>query len=63
MIIEEETKLVISQANVVKEDLDQLLMYLGANGDVNAIARKMDELGRNIADLYNNIHDWYDKRR
>ena len=57
LIAEEAKKAVISQANIVKQDIDQLLMYLGANRDVNTIAQKMDQLGQNIADLYTYIHN------
>lgn len=56
-ITEEDKKAVISQANIVKQDIDQLLMYLGANRDINAIAQKMAQLGQNIADLYTYIHN------
>ena len=47
----------ILQASIVKQDIDQLLMHLGANHDKNTIARKMDQLGRNIAELYTYIHN------
>ena len=51
IMTEEQRKTVISKANVVKEDIDQLLMYVGANNDVNAIAQKMAQLGQDLADL------------
>ena len=55
LTIEEKKKAFISQANVVKQDIDQLLMCLGANHDTSAIAQKMDQFGRNIADLYTHL--------
>lgn len=59
---EEQRKMAISKANVVKEDINQLLMYLGANNDVNAIAQKMDQLGQDIADLDSYFCNCYGKR-
>jgi hypothetical protein len=56
-INEADNEAVILQANVVKQDIDQILMYLAANHDVNAIAQKMEQLGLDIADLYTCIHD------
>jgi hypothetical protein len=57
LTIEANKKAFISQANVVRQDIDQLLMCLGANHDAYAIAQKMDQLGQNIADLYTCFHN------
>ena len=62
MVNEERQKMVIYKANVVKEDINQLLMYLGANHDVSAIVQKMDQLNRDIADLDNYFYNCYRKR-
>lgn len=60
-ITEEQNKIAISKANIVKQDINYLLMVLGANNDVDVITQKMDQLGRSIADLDKCICDLYGK--
>ena len=58
-ITEEQNKMAISKANTVKQDINDLLMCLGANNDASAITQKMAQLGRSIADLDKCIDNLY----
>ncbi len=59
MITDEQRSPIISKVNDVKDDIDQLLMFLGANVHGNTIIQKMDELDGRIADLDNYVYECY----
>ncbi len=59
METDKQQKIIIYKANGVRESINQLLMYLGANNDAKAIIQKMDELDGRIADLDDYVYKCY----